>query len=78
MRGAEREHSLGQGRPRHLIAGEQALAQPVLMSDPLVEPEQVGTDEGVQATEILALLPPVIVVAAMQRQFVKGLFEVEK
>jgi len=48
------------------------------MSDPLVGPEQVGTDEDVQATVILALLPPVIVVAAMQRQFVKGLFEVEK
>ncbi|MGO4737072.1 sn-glycerol-3-phosphate ABC transporter permease UgpE [Bosea sp. 2KB_26] len=32
----------------------------------------------VMATVILALLPPVIVVAAMQKQFVKGLFETEK
>jgi sn-glycerol 3-phosphate transport system permease protein len=32
----------------------------------------------VMATVILALLPPVIVVAAMQRQFVKGLFESDK
>jgi sn-glycerol 3-phosphate transport system permease protein len=32
----------------------------------------------VMATAILALLPPVIVVAAMQRQFVKGLFESDK
>jgi sn-glycerol 3-phosphate transport system permease protein len=32
----------------------------------------------VMATVILALLPPVMVVAAMQRQFVKGLFETEK
>jgi ABC-type glycerol-3-phosphate transport system permease component len=30
------------------------------------------------ATLILALLPPVIVVAVMQRQFVKGLFEADK
>src|SRR3954454_13367970 len=32
----------------------------------------------VMATVILALLPPVIVVAVMQRQFVAGLFETEK
>jgi sn-glycerol 3-phosphate transport system permease protein len=32
----------------------------------------------VMATVILALLPPVIVVAVMQKQFVKGLFETEK
>jgi sn-glycerol 3-phosphate transport system permease protein len=32
----------------------------------------------VMAAVILALLPPVIVVAAMQKQFVKGLFETEK
>ena len=32
----------------------------------------------VMATVILAMLPPVLVVAAMQRQFVKGLFETEK
>lgn len=32
----------------------------------------------VMATVILALLPPVVVVAVMQRQFVKGLFEAEK
>jgi sn-glycerol 3-phosphate transport system permease protein len=32
----------------------------------------------VMATVILALLPPAIVVAAMQKQFVKGLFETEK
>ena len=32
----------------------------------------------VMATVILALLPPVIVVAVMQRQFVRGLFETEK
>ncbi len=32
----------------------------------------------VMATLILALLPPVIVVAVMQRQFVKGLFEADK
>jgi sn-glycerol 3-phosphate transport system permease protein len=32
----------------------------------------------VMATLILALLPPVIVVAVMQKQFVKGLFETEK
>lgn len=32
----------------------------------------------VMATVILALLPPVIVVAAMQRQFVRGLFETDK
>ncbi len=30
------------------------------------------------ATVILALLPPLIVVAAMQKQFVAGLFETEK
>jgi sn-glycerol 3-phosphate transport system permease protein len=32
----------------------------------------------VMATVILALLPPVIVVAVMQKQFVKGLFESDK
>jgi sn-glycerol 3-phosphate transport system permease protein len=32
----------------------------------------------VMATVILALLPPLIVVAAMQKQFVRGLFETEK
>ena len=32
----------------------------------------------VMATVILALLPPVIVVAVMQKQFVKGLFETDK
>lgn len=32
----------------------------------------------VMATVIMALLPPVVVVAAMQRQFVKGLFDTEK
>jgi sn-glycerol 3-phosphate transport system permease protein len=32
----------------------------------------------VMATVILALLPPLIVVAAMQRQFVKGLFDTDK
>lgn len=32
----------------------------------------------VMATLILALLPPVIVLAVMQRQFVKGLFEADK
>ncbi len=32
----------------------------------------------VMATVILALTPPVIVVAVMQKQFVKGLFETEK
>lgn len=32
----------------------------------------------VMSTVILALIPPVIVVVVMQKQFVKGLFEVEK
>ncbi|MEM7024502.1 MAG: glycerol-3-phosphate transporter, partial [Pseudomonadota bacterium] len=32
----------------------------------------------IMATAILAMLPPVIVVIAMQRLFIKGLIEVEK
>jgi len=32
----------------------------------------------VMSTVILALIPPVMVVIVMQKQFVKGLFEVEK
>jgi sn-glycerol 3-phosphate transport system permease protein len=42
----------------------------------------VGDDQAewhiIMATTMLAMLPPAVVVMAMQRQFVKGLVETEK
>jgi len=44
----------------------------------LYVPDDINEWNKTMATAILAMLPPVIVILAMQRQFVKGLIETEK
>jgi len=44
----------------------------------LYVPDDINEWNKTMATAILAMLPPVVVILAMQRQFVKGLIETEK
>jgi len=44
----------------------------------LYVPDDINEWNKTMATTILAMVPPVVVILAMQRQFVKGLIETEK
>ncbi len=62
-----------------LITTEKEMTTVVMgIQAMLYVPDDINEWNKTMATAILAMLPPVIVILAMQRQFVKGLIETEK
>jgi sn-glycerol 3-phosphate transport system permease protein len=61
-----------------LVASSPAYTTIVLGIVQLVSPEEMTPWNVIMATTVLALLPPVVVVLALQGAFVRGLTEVDK
>ncbi len=62
-----------------IVTTDQNLTTIVMGIQRMVNvPDQVPQWQAIMATAVLALLPPVVVVVAMQRLFVRGLVETEK
>ena len=62
-----------------IVTTDQNLTTIVMGIQRMVNvPDQVPQWQAIMATAVLALLPPVVVVVAMQRLFVRGLIETEK
>ena len=78
-----------QSAPAPTLLGRRAVLPVAVATDPkldtivigivkMVTVETLADWSGVMATTVLALLPPIVVVVAMQRWFVAGLTEGEK
>ena len=64
--------------PLMITTGKEMTTVVMGIQAMLYVPDDINEWNKTMATAILAMLPPVIVILAMQRQFVKGLIETEK